>query len=83
MTADRLELGVALIDPRRDTFTRDEVALLMATAYRWGYEQRTEEEEAQLIPITYSASELIRDMERASYRRECDNRVRGDVGRQG
>lgn len=57
-------------------FTGHELALLMGAAYRWGYEKRVEEENARLTPIAFCASEVIRDLERLAYRKECD-RVAG------
>lgn len=70
----RRDLIVTLLT--KNQFDRSDVALLMATAYRWGYEQRVEEEEQQLIPVAFSATEVIRDLERIAYRKECDRAAR-------
>lgn len=57
-------------------FTGEDLALLMGAAYRWGYEKRVQEEDAGFTPVTFSAMEVIRDLERLAYRKECD-RVAG------
>ncbi len=75
-----LQLGRALLDPHRQ-FNRDEVALLMSSAYRWGYEARVTEEDQQLVPIAFSATDVIRDLERALYRKGGDGDARSG-GRQ-
>lgn len=76
----REQLVKALADPHH-RFTRTEAALLMATAFRWGYEQRSDEEVAGLIPVDFSAIEVIRDLERKAVREENDSAVREQAGR--
>ncbi len=71
----REQVMKSLADPSH-RFTRAEVALLMATGYRWGYEQRSDEEIAGLTPIEFSATELIRDLERKAAREESDRAAR-------
>jgi hypothetical protein len=60
-----------------ETFTRDQVAWLMAEAMRWGYEQRVDEENEAWPEASYFvAGELIRDLDRKAYREACDAAAR-------
>jgi hypothetical protein len=52
-----------------ESFTRDQVAWLMAEAMRWGYERRVDEENDAWPPDAYFiAGELFRDLDRKAYR---------------
>jgi hypothetical protein len=60
-----------------ETFTRDQVAWLMAEAMRWGYERRVDEENAAWPADSYFvAGELFRDLDRKAYREACDAAAR-------
>jgi hypothetical protein len=76
------DLAAALADPAHE-FTRDEVAELIATAVRWGYEARVDEENATYPPadaeLAFNAGEHIRAVARIRYREECDAAVRAEV----
>lgn len=55
----------------QQTFTREQVAWLMAQAMRWGYENRINDEETAWPPDDYFiAGELIRDLDRKKRRDE-------------
>lgn len=56
------------------TLTRGQLAWLMATAQRWGYEVRVDEENASYPPPPLMVAG--RWMDQADYRRRCDNAAR-------
>jgi hypothetical protein len=61
----------------QDSFTRDQVAWLMAEAMRWGYELRVDEENVAWPADAYFiAGELFRDLDRKAYREALDARAR-------
>lgn len=58
----------------QQTFTRDQVAWLMAQAMRWGYEHRVDEENAVWpdTELIFSAGDTIKAIEREQTRRAFD-----------
>lgn len=74
---DRL---MAMLNDPTATFTRDQVAYLMGTAQRWGYEAREAEENAEWLAdreiATFDAQGTIRWIDQVDYRRRCDEAAR-------
>lgn len=61
----------------QESFSREQVAWLMAEAMRWGYERRVDEEnEAWPADSYFIAGDLFRDLDRRAYREARDATAR-------
>ena len=58
----------------QETFNRAQVAWIMHTAFRWGYELRVDEENAGWPDPTvlFNAGDTIKAVNQRAYRRQCD-----------
>lgn len=57
----------------QETFDRAQVAWLMHTAYRWGYEARVDEENHDWPdPSVFCAGNTIKAINQRAHRAECD-----------
>lgn len=72
-------LVAMLNDPSEEpiTLTRTQLAYLMASAQRWGYEARAAEEDQQwTLDREQTVQVLGRWYDQVGYRRECDRQAR-------
>lgn len=72
------DLTTALADPEHQ-WTTDEIAELIATAFRWGYERRVDEENASYPPPKVIS--FGRWYDQAAERQRADDEVRALLGR--
>lgn len=77
VSADPQQSDVAEALRTLETFTRTQVAWLMSTAMRWGYELRVDEENAAYPPAPiFNARDTERALDQHAYRAQCDQAAR-------